>query len=69
MVALMTMSVVLLPVVAVSAVVAWAESRARRRDTAVPEPPLTSAFLANREDDGSWEATDAGIRERLLRCP
>jgi hypothetical protein len=68
MVALMTMSVVLLPVVAVSAVLAWAESRAHRRDTAVREPPLTGAFLATREDEGSREATDANIRERLLRC-
>jgi hypothetical protein len=33
MIALMTTGLVLLPIVAVSVVLAWAESRARRRET------------------------------------
>jgi hypothetical protein len=55
MIALMTMGCVLAPIMAVSAVLAWAESRARRGDAAVAEPPLTSALLAGRDCEGSEE--------------
>jgi hypothetical protein len=69
MIALMTTGLVLLPIVAVSAVLAWAESRARRRETIVVEPRLTSVLLAARDDGASRERAAAGLAERLLGCP
>jgi hypothetical protein len=69
MIALMTAGLVLLPIVAVSVVLAWAESRARRRETIVVEPRLTSALLAARDDEASRAGAAAGLAERLLECP
>ena len=51
-IALLTTGLLLLPAVAVGAVLAWAESRARRGATTVLEPRLTRALLAVREDEG-----------------
>ena len=51
MIALMTTGLVLLPIVAVSVVLVWAESGARHRETIVAEPRLTSALLAARDDE------------------
>lgn len=48
MVAMITTGFVLLPIVAVSAVLAWAESRARR-GAAAAEPRLTRALLGVRD--------------------
>lgn len=58
-----------LPVVAVGVVLVWAESRARRRETTVEEPRLTSALLAARDDEGSREPAAPRAHERLLECP
>jgi hypothetical protein len=60
MIALMTTGLVLLPIVAVSVVLVWAESRARRRETIVAEPRLTSALLTARDDEVSREPVAAG---------
>ena len=69
MITLMTTGLVLLPIVAVSVVLAWAESRARRRETHVVEPRLTGALLADRDDEASQEGVAAGLAARLLECP
>jgi len=66
MIALITTGLVLLPIVAVGVVLAWAESRARRRETIVVEPRLTSALLAARDDEAPREGTEARLAERLL---
>ncbi len=68
-IALMTAGLVLLPLAAVSVVLAWAESRARRFQTSAREPPhLTRALLAAREDGVSHERGAMGGRERTLEC-
>jgi hypothetical protein len=46
-IALMTAGLLLLPIATVGVVLAWAESRARRREGA----RLTRALLAGRDDD------------------
>jgi hypothetical protein len=69
MLALMTTGLVLLPIVAVSLVLVWAESRAWRRETTVVEPRLTSTLLAARDDEGSREGAAMGTRERMVSCP
>jgi hypothetical protein len=69
MIALMTTGLVLLPIVAVSVVLAWAEWQARSRETTVAEPRLISALLAARDGEGSAEGPPAGLAARLLQCP
>ena len=69
MIALMTTGFVLLPILAVSVVLAWAESQPRRRETIGMEPPLTSALLAARDDEGVREETAIGAVQRMLGCP
>jgi hypothetical protein len=48
----LTTGLVLLPIVAVGVVLAWAEWRGQRRETTVVEPRLTNALLAARDDEG-----------------
>ena len=69
MIALMTTGLVLLPIVAVSAVLVWAESEARHRETIVAEPRLISALLAARDDEPFREQAAAGLSDRLVGCP
>ena len=69
MIALMTTGLVLLPIVAVSVVLIWAESGARHRETIVAEPRLTSALLAARDDEPFREQAAAGLSDRLVGCP
>jgi hypothetical protein len=69
MIALMTTGLVLLPILAVSVVVAWAESRARHGEVTVAEPRLTRALLATRDDPGAPEQPAIGALEWTRECP
>jgi hypothetical protein len=65
MVALMTMGFVLLAVVAVSAVLLWAESPPRRPEPTVLEPRLTRVLLAGRDEECLRPPAGVEVSDRL----